>query len=134
MRSTYLRLYVHFVWSTWKRQEFIDKDLELILYRLINDKVIENKSRLLAFGCTSDHVHLLVKIHPTMSVSKIVKEIKGYSSFTIANKIRPGSYFRWQSGNGAMTISQSDITRLTNYINNQKEHHNINQMDDMWGT
>ena len=80
MRSSYLRLYIHFVWSTYKRQDLIDEDLEQILKRLIEDKIIEYKSNLLAFGNTKDHIHLLVKIHPAVSISNLVKEIKGYSS------------------------------------------------------
>lgn len=132
MRSSYLRLYIHFVWSTYKRQDLIDEDLEQILKKLIEDKIIEYKSNLLAFGNTKDHIHLLVEIHPAVSISNLVKEIKGYSSYSIANRIRPNSFFRWQNRYGAMTVSQSDIVLLKLYIRNQKTHHGIHQPNSSW--
>ncbi len=49
--------------------------------------ISEKKSELLSFGCTSDHVHLLVRLHPAISVSEITGEVKGYSSCVIANQI-----------------------------------------------
>ena len=98
MGSTYLQLYYHIVWSTYKRYPWINDRVEKALEKLIRDKIIAAKSELLAFGCTSDHVHLLVILHPSTNVSVIVGEIKGYSSYVIANHIIPDLGFRWQAG------------------------------------
>lgn len=94
MGSTFNQLYYHFVWGTFKRHDLIDGEIEKDLRRLINDKITEKKSELLSFGCTSDHVHLLVRLHPAISVSEIIGEVKGYSSYVIANQIYPDSGFR----------------------------------------
>ena len=119
MGSSYHQLYYHFVWGTYKRPDLINEILENDLERLIRDKIIENRSELLCFGCTTDHVHLLVRLHPAVSVSGIIGEIKDYSSFVIANRIRPDSSFRWQGGFGALTVSKKELPRLTQYIENQ---------------
>ena len=132
MGSTYHQLYYHFVWSTYKRLEMINGGVEIDLKRLIRDKIIENKSELLSFGCTSDHVHVLARLHPAVSVSAIIGEIKGYSSYVMANQIEPKSDFRWQGGYGALTVSKRDIPRLIQYIENQKEHHNYNNLNQKW--
>ncbi|NQS90991.1 MAG: IS200/IS605 family transposase [Chloroflexi bacterium] len=132
MRSTYQQLYYHFVWGTYRRQELIDEEIKNDLKRLIYDKILENKSELLCFGCTSDHVHLLVRLHPSVSVSRVAGEVKGYSSFVIANLIHPDSGFRWQGGYGVLTVSARDIPWLIKYIENQKEHHKNNNIDQYW--
>ena len=131
MRSSYLHLYNHYVWSTYKRNELIDEELEPILRKLVEDKIIENKSRMLAFCCSPDQIHLLVNIHPSVSVSMLAKEIKGYSSYPIANQIRPGSFFRWQGGYGARTVSKSNLQALSKYIKYQKEHHGNSGLDEL---
>jgi len=120
------------VWSTYRRQELINADMEQDLMRLIQDKIIEHKSELLGFGCTTDHVHLLVRLHPSVSVSGIVGEIKGYSSYTLANQIYPDSGFRWQGGFGALSVSYKDLPRLAQYIKNQKDHHCKNNIVRKW--
>ena len=81
MGPTYHLLFYHFVWVTYKRHEMIDVKIEKDLKRLIHDKIMENKSELLCFGCTTNHVHLLVRLYPTVSVSRIIGGVKGYSSY-----------------------------------------------------
>ena len=132
MRSSYTKLYVHFIWSTWNRYNLIDTDLEPILFRLITDKLLEHKCQMLKVGCTEDHIHILVEMHPTVCVSILTKALKGYTSFIISNHTRPEIFFRWQGGYGAITVSPSAIKSLSLYIANQKEHHMNNVLDYQW--
>jgi len=132
MGASYHQLYYHLVWSTYRRHELINLEMENDLKRLIQDKIIEHKSELLCFGCTTDHIHLLVRLHPAVSVSGIVGEVKGYSSYTLANQIYPDSGFRWQGGFGAVSVSETDLPRLAQYIKNQKDHHDQNNIDRKW--
>ena len=132
MGSSYHQLFYHFVWGTYKRHEMIDAEIEKVIKRLIRDKIEEKKSELLSFGCTCDHVHLLVRLHPAVSVSEIIGEIKGYSSYVISNQIYPDSGFRWQGGFGAITISKKELSRLVQYVENQKDHHYQNNIDQKW--
>ena len=132
MVSAYHQLYFHFVWSTYRRIEMITEEIENDLQMLIRDKISEKNSELLCIGYTSDHIHLLVRLHPAVSVSEIIGEVKGYSSYQIANQIYPESGFRWQGGFGALTVSRSELPRLTKYIENQKEHHSKNDLNQDW--
>ena len=132
MGSVYHQLYFHFVWSTYRRLEMITEEIEKDLKVLIRDKIIEKNSELLCIGFTGDHVHLLVRLHPAVSVSGIIGEVKGYSSYLLVNQIYPESGFRWQGGFGALTVSRSELSRLTKYIEYQKEHHNKNDLNQDW--
>ena len=110
MGSTYHQLFYHLVWGTYKRIDLIDEYIEKDLKKLIEDKTIEYKSELLCFGWMPDHIHLLIRLHPAVSVSKIIGEIKGFSLFMIANCMYPESGFRWQRGFGAFTVSRKELS------------------------
>jgi hypothetical protein len=62
----------------------------------------------------------------------IVGEIKGYTSYVIANLIMPEIGFRWQGGYGVFSVSRRDIPGLLKYVNNQKEHHQQKSLIDDW--
>jgi REP element-mobilizing transposase RayT len=132
MGSSYHQLYFHIVWATYKRSHWIDSGIEKDLMKLIRERLVSATSELLAFGCTQDHVHLLVKLHPSTNVSVLIGEIKGYTSYIINNQIRPDLGFRWQGGYGAFSISSWDIPRLIKYIENQKEHHQEKSLVQEW--
>jgi REP element-mobilizing transposase RayT len=123
MGSSYRQIYLHIIWATYKRLEIIDEELETYLIELFVAKLNELDCKLIAVGCASDHVHILIDHHPSVSISKLVGELKGYSSYMIANKIFPDCGFRWQRGYRVMSVSRSELTRLAKYINNQREHH-----------
>jgi REP element-mobilizing transposase RayT len=132
MGSSYHQLYYHFIWGTYKRYQLISRNIEKDLSKLIKVKIIEKKSELICFGCTEDHVHLLLRLHPSVSVSEMIGEIKGYSSFILNNKLYPEDGFRWQGGFGALTVSKGEFSRLIPYIRNQKDHHQHNDLYSTW--
>ena len=128
--SAFHQLYFHFIWGTYERLELIDSPIEKRLKKLIDEKIQEHRSELISFGCTRDHVHLLVRLHPGVSVADLVGEVKGYSSFVIANQINCNSSFRWQRGYGALSLSVKDVLRIMRYIENQKEQHAMGNLNN----
>jgi len=132
MGSSFHQLYFHIVWTTYKRNQWIDERIEKDLRKLIRERITVAKSEILAIGCTSDHIHLLVKLHPYISVAVIVGEIKGYISYVIANLIMPEIGFRWQGGYGVFSVSRRDIPGLLKYVNNQKEHQQQKSLINDW--
>lgn len=76
MPHTYTNLLFHIVFSTKERYPFIKKDLRPRLYDYIGGTIRGIGGICLEIGGVDDHVHLLVKIKPTMSVSKFLQELK----------------------------------------------------------
>lgn len=70
-----------------------------------------------------DHLHMLMDLHPSISLSALIKDIKLASSkFIKENKLFP--FFRgWQEGYGAFTCSYREKDALIDYVNNQENHH-----------
>lgn len=121
--APYTQLYVHLVWATWDRLPLIASEVEPRLYAALAEKCRVLGCQLLAIGGVADHVHMLVGFPTTITIAKLVGEIKGASSHLMTHEIAPGAFFKWQGSYGAFTVSQHSIATVIAYIDNQKEHH-----------
>jgi REP element-mobilizing transposase RayT len=77
----------------------------------------------LAVNGTNDHVHLLIKLPPALSVAEAMRVLKTNSSRWVHEKDDAGRDFGWQSGYGAFSVSHSNVESVIRYIANQEEHH-----------
>jgi REP element-mobilizing transposase RayT len=119
--QTYTRLLYHIVFSTKNREPWIDRTWRAELHAYIGGIVRNRKGDLLAAGGMPDHIHLLVRLAATRSISDVLRDIKANSSGWLHQRgVLP---FDWQDGYGAFTLSPSAIPDVTVYINNQAEHH-----------
>ncbi|PKO20263.1 MAG: transposase [Chloroflexi bacterium HGW-Chloroflexi-1] len=129
MRTPYTQLYLHLVWATWDRLPLITETIEPRLYAAIAEKCRELKCIPLAIGGIADHAHLLVRLHTTVAVATLAKEVKGSTSHLVTHEIAPGQFFKWQGAYGAFTLRKSEVPVVQGYIERQKEHH---AEDDLW--
>jgi REP element-mobilizing transposase RayT len=120
MKRRKLRVYVHFVWATWDRLPLIEEELERDLYRYIAAVCREKGCEALALGGMPDHLHLLVQLSNTVSLSELMQHVKGGSSRLLTEK---RGNFAWQGGYGAFSVSPRHKERVIAYIHNQKRHH-----------
>lgn len=79
----------------------------------------------LAIGGTADHVHVLVSLRATFSVTKALQLLKGNSSKWIHETFPKLHLFEWQEGYGAFSIGISAVDATVRYIRNQAEHHRM---------
>ena len=70
-----------------------------------------------------DHVHILIGIRPSQSISDLLQDTKGSSSKWINEKKFIKTKFEWQEGYGTFSYSKSQIKAVTEYIENQELHH-----------
>lgn len=123
MPNTYSQLYIHIVFTVKNRHCFIKKHWRDDLYKYICG-IAKNKSqKVYAIGGIEDHIHILMSMRPSISVSALVGLIKTNSSKWINEKGLVPSGFQWQEGFGAFSCSQSHISKVANYIANQEAHH-----------
>ncbi|MCD4739107.1 MAG: IS200/IS605 family transposase [Anaerolineae bacterium] len=132
MRAPYTQLYLHLVWATWDRLPLITVDIEPRLYAAIAEKCRELKCVPLAIGGTSNHVHLLVRLHATTTIATLVKEVKGSSSHLVTHELAVGEFFKWQGSYRAFTLRRENILQVQAYIKGQKEHHAIGEIWHDW--
>ncbi len=118
-RGAFYQLVYHFTWSTKNRQPMITPEVEARLYPYIGNKCQELGYRLHAIGGTEDHLHVLLSLTPSQLVAEVAKNLKGASS----HHINQESTLYWQDGYGVVTLRQSEIPKVIEYIRGQKEHH-----------
>jgi len=123
MANSYTQLYVQYVFAVKGRANLINEKFRDELEKVISGIVINHNSKIYAIYCNPDHVHILVSIHPAISVSKLVEQIKSGSSKWLNEKRYIPGKFNWQEGYGAFTYSKSQTDHVVKYILNQPEHH-----------
>ena len=123
MANTYTQIYVQIVFAVQHRENLISESHREEIEKYICGIISNHKSKPLAIYCNPDHSHILIGLHPTVSISEITQLIKANSSKFINERRWMRGKFNWQDGFGAFTYSKSQIDAVVNYIRNQPEHH-----------
>ena len=113
----------HCVFATKAREPLLTAAIRQRLFPYLGGIARENGMKALAIGGVGDHVHILLSLPATMSVSKAMQLLKGNSSKWIHETFPALRQFAWQEGYGAFSISVSGIEETGAYIRNQEEHH-----------
>ena len=71
----------------------------------------------------SDHCHCLISLGADQNIQKIMQLIKGESSFWINKNRLTKEKFEWQDEYFAVSVSESIIDKVRDYIKNQESHH-----------
>jgi putative transposase len=132
MRGNFTQLYLHYVWATWDRLPLITPDIQKLAYAVIIKECENLKCTVIAVGGIEDHVHLLIGFPVTISVSELIKQIKGSSSHFITHEVKSGDFFKWQGSYAAFTVSHDAIDNVANYIGNQATHHQQKSIISLW--
>jgi REP element-mobilizing transposase RayT len=123
MAHTFTNLLTHVIFSTKDRTPSIDAELRPQLFAYMGGIVREHNGTALMVNGTADHVHLLLRLPPTISLAETTRVLRTNSSRWIHEKWPSRSTFGWQTGYGAFSVSQSNVSAVLRYIANQEEHH-----------
>ena len=119
----YTKVMIHFIWTTKNRMPIISKDLKPLLLSHIKENSILKQIFIDTLNCVEDHIHLLISLGTEQKISKIAMLIKGESSFWINKQKIIKQKFEWQDEYIALSVSESAIDKVRQYIMNQEEHH-----------
>ena len=127
-RSSHVQydLQYHLVWTAKYR------------YKVLNGKIAERTRELIRQSCKSmditiikgaiskDHVHVLISCPPSISISKIVQQIKGKSSRVLLQeykdlKRRYWGQHLWASGYFCRSVGVITDKIIKEYIENQQD-------------
>ncbi|QDU27404.1 Transposase IS200 like protein [Anatilimnocola aggregata] len=70
-----------------------------------------------------DHIHGLVLLSRKFAVMKVIQDVKTETSKWLKKQPACVRNFAWQAGYDAFSVSESNIPKVTNYIQNQESHH-----------
>ena len=121
----------HIVWTTKYR------------YRVLNGRIAERTREIIRQSCNSmnviiikgaiskEHVHLLVSCPPSLSVSKLVQQLKGKTSRVLLSeykelKKRYWGQHLWSTGYFVRSVGTVTQSTIKEYIENQQDEYEEN--------
>jgi putative transposase len=123
MGTTLANLLIHLVFSTKNREPLIHQEIETQLHAYLAGVCHAKNAIPLKVEGIEDHIHILLNLSRTLTISKLVEEIKGSSSKWIKTKGVHYRQFAWQTGYAAISVSPSHREAVYQYIATQREHH-----------
>jgi putative transposase len=112
--------HIHLVFSTKDRAKIIYKELQPRLWAYVAATCKNQGMLAFAIGGMSDHIHVLFRLPPTITLVRAVTLIKSNSSKWVREK---ENKFEWQEGYGAFSVSSSGIEKVIQYIDEQEQRH-----------
>lgn len=123
MTNTYSCLHYHVIFSTKNRERWITPDIEPQLWSYLAGIAREHLMVPLKIGGIADHIHVVLNVPPTLSLSKAMQLLKGGSSHWLHDTFPSLRGFAWQDGYSAFTVSKSNLPEVIRYVEAQPEHH-----------
>jgi REP element-mobilizing transposase RayT len=121
--GTYTQNYVHVIFAVKKRQTMLNKEIRPRIFSYMSGIISSMKHKSIIVNGMSDHVHILIGLNPSVSLSETVHNIKRSTSLYINKEgLCPGKFYG-QEGYASFTYSHSQIESVYNYIKNQEKHH-----------
>src|SRR5210317_1311398 len=118
------KMSVHLVWVTKYRYHVLQGDIQQRTRDLIMQICNSENVQILKGVVSKDHVHVHVEYPPSLSVSNLVKKLKGRTSRVLQNEFPDlkrkywGRHF-WAVGYGAWSTGQITDEMVQEYL----EHH-----------
>lgn len=115
----------HIIWCPKYRRKILTGEIESRLKELLLLKSTENGWTIENMEIMPDHVHIFIKATPSDSISHIVSQLKGYTSFVLRNEfetIRKRLPSLWTRSFYVETIGHISESVIKKYIDDQKKH------------
>jgi len=120
---SWIRVWVHFVFSTKNSHRILKPiDLRQELFDHIRDNAKDKGLFVDTVNGFEQHVHCLISLSRKKTISKTMQLLKGESSFWF-NHNDFGKKLFWQDDYWAVSVSESHLEKVRNYIKNQEKHH-----------
>ncbi len=130
MPQSLARLVIHITFSTKDRAPLLLRPNSDRLYAYMAGILHGMQCRAIRIGGATDHVHVLSTISRTLALADLIEVLKKDSSKWAKRDGRISPEFNWQRGYGAFSVSESNVPRVTTYIDRQQTHHTKTTFQD----
>ncbi len=120
---SFVKIWVHAVWGTKNRMPVLSKEVRTNLFQHILENAKEKEIYVDFINGHFDHVHCLIVLNADMSIAKAVQLIKGESAFWANKNKLTATKLEWADKYFAVSVSESLINKVRDYIKNQERHH-----------
>jgi len=120
---SYVKIWIHTVWSTKNRAPLLKPPTLQTMCNHILENAAEKGIYIDRINGYDEHIHVLMLLKDSLSISKQVQLIKGESAHW-ANKTKlVEDQFEWANKFFAASVSGRKVPAVRAYIDNQREHH-----------
>jgi REP-associated tyrosine transposase len=123
-------MWLHEIWSPKNREKIITK---LLKPKLLQHILLNAKSKNIfidTINCVEDHVYAIISLPNDLSISKIMMSVKGESSHWVNTNKLTRFKFEWQDEYIAVSVSESMLHKIREYIKNQEVHHRVKSFEE----
>jgi len=127
----FVKVYIHFVWGTKNRVPYLEKkeNRDKVWFHIMENA--RNKGIYVDYvNGYYQHCHCLLSLGVDQTISKIMQLIKGESSYWINKEGLTKDKFEWQDEYYGVSVSESMIEKVRNYIKNQETHHDSKSYEE----
>jgi putative transposase len=112
------------VWTTRERKATIDLGVARFLERFLPAVARQERAGVHALGIVQTHIHLLLQLHPTTSIPRLMQRLKGGSSVLANREGHARQYpLRWTRGYNIVSVSPRALPAVRAYVLGQARHH-----------
>lgn len=126
VENVYLKNLVHLVLVTKYRRGVLNSNMLKRTEELIGETSEQMDCELIEFNGESDHIHILVNVHPKLAISNFVGKLKGKTSYFLRkeywDKVKQklwGKHF-WGPSYCVVSVGGAPLDVVKNYIENQR--------------
>ena len=123
MPNSFTQIHIPAIFAVKYRDAVILNSWKEDLHKYITGIVKNNGHKMLSINTMPDHLHMFFGLRPSQSLSDLMQQVKGDSSEWINKKKFTLGKFQWQEGYGGFSYAKSQVTVVSNYIENQERHH-----------
>ena len=120
---SYVKIWIHAVWTVKNRQSLLMLNARKKLFDHIHKNALEKEILMEIVNGHNNHVHCLFRLKNNQSVDWVMQMIKGESSYWFNKSELSRSKLSWQKEYFAVSVSESQVKKVAEYISKQEEHH-----------
>lgn len=123
MSHQFAQQLIHIIWSTDNQQYKIPSAVNNQLYAYISTVIKSKEGKLYLAGGSHDHIHCLISLPPTLSISAMMRMVKSNSSKWIKHQQSIDPKFAWEDGYTAISVQHDRVDAVCTYIKDEGNRH-----------
>lgn len=120
---SYVTVWLHCVWSTKNRTPVLNGNIRPHLFQHISENGRKKGIWVDSVNGHTDHIHALISLDKNMTIANVLQLMKGESANWLNKEYSTKEKIQWQDDYFAVSVGQSQLARVRDYIRNQEEHH-----------
>lgn len=120
---SHVKIWVHAVWGTKNHERVLTKEVRQQLFLHVRENAIKKQIYIDSINGDLDHVHCLLALNADMTIAKAMQLIKGEATYWANKNSLLKQKLEWADEYYAVSVSESILNKVRNYIINQEELH-----------